>query len=425
MMNWHEKNVKRFLFTQMFGGLLFVAVGVILILREKLMWNVSYAAFLVILGYSTLLSAYRYFVNKTKMELIVSIGSAIFFGVLLIHPAIFLEFSAFLFGVWALFKGLTHAFDLYVAIIKKQRGKLAITLEMIFDLFMAGLLIKSGIDNYFLVNLQVGIYVILRGILQIVSTYRIVVRDGYPIRLPAPVILTGFLPLYLIRKIDHDTEDDPSIVEKYVEPTTGNYISLYLYAKDHGYNKMGHVDFGYNGAIYSYGCHDPYDRHKTQAYGAGLLIIGSEVDFVQHSVDNNTTVFRFLCEIDDEQRNEIERQIDLLMKDAYLYEYPHERKGSGEYYIGMLKNEGVRVDYYKFNEGPFKTYNVFTTNCIQVTEYVLRSTGMKLFHMNGIITPGTYYAYLNQNLGQPGSMIVRKDVYRNIESKNYDLKIPK
>jgi uncharacterized membrane protein HdeD (DUF308 family) len=416
--NNFTKNTKLFLLMEILGGILMITLGIVFMWRDQLIWNLSYAAFLIVLGYAVIYNLYHYFVSRHISDLLLSLGSAIFFIVLSFNPLIFIEFTAILFGVWALFKALTHAFDLYVAIIKKQRGKLAIVFDMLVDSIMAIFLIKSSMDSYFLVNLQVGIFMIIRGILNIISSYRIVVRDGYQLRLPAPVVITGFLPMYLIKKIDKDVKEDPSIVREVVESTEGNYISLYLYAKDHGYNRMGHVDFGYNGVIYSYGNHDPYDRHITQGYGAGLLIVGSERDYVQYCVNDDTTVFRFVVSIDDEQREEIERRISLMMKDAYYYDYPMDKPDSLDYYLGQLRRAKIEVDFYKFSSGRLKTYNIFTTNCIMVTEYILQSTGMRLFRMNGLITPGTYYAYLNQNIGVPGSVVERKEVYRSIASRN-------
>lgn len=412
------KREKWFMISQMGLGLLLIVTGMIFIFKDRILPNISYAFFLVILIYGFFVLVYRYYLKRKWIDLLFSLIGLILIIFVLVRPEIFIEFFAFMFGIWALFKAVTLAFDLYVAIIKKQKGKIYISLEFILNLFMGILLIKSGIDNFFLVNLQVGIYVMMQGFFQMLSTYRVVRHDGYQIRLPAPIILTAFFPLYLLKKVDKDSIEDPSIVKEKAEATTGDYISMYLYAKDHGYNRMGHIDLGYNGAIYSYGCHDPFDRHSTQAYGGGVLIVGSETDYVQYCVDDDTTVFRFLCKITSEQREEIEKSIANLMKDAYFYDYPMEREGAKDNYLGFLKMADVSVDYYKFNSGPFKTYNVFTTNCIMVSEEILRSTGMRLFHMNGLITPGTYYSYLNRNLNQPGSVVIKKEVYRRHDVRN-------
>lgn len=413
-----SKLAKRISFgVQLLLGLFFVGLGISMIFRDNFWWSIVYAAILVGLIGIVIVFLYRALTSRNRANFLISGGSLIFAIVIVANPNFYKEFFALSFGIWALFNAAVRALEFYVAYIEKQRGKIIIAIEFVIEFGMAILLITSGINNYFLINLQVGIYIILQGIMQIMTLIRVELRSGYMLRMPSPVILTAFLPSFLFKKIQKEVVNNPEIVKDVVEPTHGDFVSIYIYAKNHGYNRMGHIDIGYNGAIYSYGCHDPFARVKTQAYGDGVLIIGSETEYVQYCVDDDTTVFRFLCKLTPVQKEHIEKRIDQLMENAYYFDYPMSHPEAKDYFLGFLKRDGVTVDYYKFTSGPFKTYNVFTTNCVLVADYIVQSTGMQLFHLDGIITPGTYYQYLHQNLNRPGSIVVSEDIYKNLNVK--------
>lgn len=408
-----NNDIKLSLSSQLLLGFFFIVVGAGFVLRENLfMWSLLYRILQMGLIFGVVVFVYRFIRFKEWAYLFLTLGCLMFLGTLFYRQESFNEFLALIFGIWAVFNGCVHLFELYIAIIKKHRGKFLIALLAIVDLGMGSILIKSGIDNFFLINLQVGVYLMLFGFTQILSTYRIVIRDELGIRMRAPIIFTALIPSILAKRFNYNYEEMQDYIRETVDETLGDYISIYLYVKDHGYNRMGHIDIGYNGAIYSYGCYDPFDRVKTQAYGAGLLIVGSESDFVQYCIDDDTTVIRFLCKLTPQQRDIVEMQISKLMSDAYYYDYPLDKPDARGYYLGFLKESGVKVDFYKFNSGVFKTYNVFTTNCVIMVDFVLQATGMQLLHLSGVVTPGTYYEYLNRNLNKPGSIVIKKEIYR-------------
>ncbi|AMC92744.1 hypothetical protein AOC36_01690 [Erysipelothrix larvae] len=415
---YEKKSIKKFSFIlQILFGLFVIVIGISIIMRENFWWWVVKLLIQALLVGTVFTFLFRSITNRNRLDLLISFGSLGFFIYSLFNENIFMEFFSLFFGVWALFNAAVRGLELFVSFQRKQKGKIVITLEFLAGFVMGTSLLVSGAESAFFVNLQVGIYLILHGILQIVDLFRVNLGSGYTLRMPAPIFATALLPSFLVKKIEREVALNPDLVLDTVEPTIGDYVSIYIYIKDYGYNRMGHIDIGYNGAIYSYGCHDPLNRHSTQAYGDGVLIVGSECEFVQYSVDDSSTVYRFLCKLTPQQRDRIEERIDLLMKPAYYYDYPLDHEKTKDSYLKHLKDSQVGVDYYKFISGPFKTYNVFTTNCVLVAEYIVQSTGMQLFHVNGIITPGTYYSYLHSNVGRVGSIVEKEYIYKKIGAK--------
>ena len=52
-----------------------------------------------------------------------------------------------------------------------------------------------------------------------------------------------------------------------------------------------------------------------------------------------------------------------------------------------------------------------TTNCVKLVDEVIGRSGTDILSLNGIITPGTYYDYLNREYEKQDSMVVTRRVY--------------
>ena len=61
-----------------------------------------------------------------------------------------------------------------------------------------------------------------------------------------------------------------------------------------------------------------------------------------------------------------------------------------------LLEQEAQAEFYKIGQGPFKTYNVLTTNCVAVANMLSGSGGVDLMNPQGIITPGTYSEFLDR-----------------------------
>ena len=62
--------------------------------------------------------------------------------------------------------------------------------------------------------------------------------------------------------------------------------------------------------------------------------------------------------------------------------------------------------------GRFKKYFVFTTNCVLLSDYLIRNEEIDLLNMSGIITPGAYLNYLFQLYIKKDSIIKRLKIYK-------------
>lgn len=67
--------------------------------------------------------------------------------------------------------------------------------------------------------------------------------------------------------------------------------------------------------------------------------------------------------------------------------------------------------FYKFKSGYFKTYFTLTSNCVRLADTIVGSIGLDLIAINGIITPGTYYNYLDNLFKRRNTIVVKKQLY--------------
>ena len=65
----------------------------------------------------------------------------------------------------------------------------------------------------------------------------------------------------------------------------------------------------------------------------------------------------------------------------------------------------------KVKEGPFSTYFALNTNCVQLADTILGPAGLDILAVNGIPTPGSYYAMLNRQFESGSPVVVTRTVY--------------
>ncbi|MEG1222634.1 MAG: MFS transporter, partial [Bacilli bacterium] len=73
--------------------------------------------------------------------------------------------------------------------------------------------------------------------------------------------------------------------------------------------------------------------------------------------------------------------------------------------------QDVKPTFYKFKKGKFKKYFIFFTNCVLLADQIIGATGTDILKVNGVITPGTYYDYLEKLFNKKDSIVVKRTIY--------------
>ena len=67
----------------------------------------------------------------------------------------------------------------------------------------------------------------------------------------------------------------------------------------------------------------------------------------------------------------------------------------------------------KVIKGKWKTFFVLKTNCTGLVDAVLNGVGLCILKINGILTPGSYYDFLNQEFLKKQSNVIYRKIYTN------------
>ena len=203
-------------------------------------------------------------------------------------------------------------------------------------------------------------------------------------------------------------------------------LEVFVHVSNNGFNRMGHVDLCYQGKVISYGNYDDESIHFFHTMGDGVVFTTNKDDYIPFCISHShKTLFGFGLKLTDLQKANIEKYIDSLFKNLYEWESPYQenlkrrkkKKGKyGDYASSLYK--ATKADFYKFYDGKFKNYFVLGVNCCLLADTIIGKSGTDLLKMNGVITPGAYYEYLNREFRKKNSMVVSRTIYNKTSPKN-------
>ena len=148
-------------------------------------------------------------------------------------------------------------------------------------------------------------------------------------------------------------------------------------------------------------------------FGDGVLfIVDSKASYINFCIDHSKkTIFEFGIKLTEEQKKRVRERIDELCKMAVKWNHKEDKRyNAGASYAGSLYKK-TKAKFYKFEKGNYHTYYVLGSNCCHLVDDIVGKSGMDILSINGIITPGTYYDYLNRGLKQARSNVISKVVY--------------
>lgn len=264
-----------------------------------------------------------------------------------------------------------------------------------------------------------GIYIFLLGLTFvydfIVSILSIKTKNNLKrkIRITLPKVLEAVIPYSVMVEINKS-------LDTYTYSRYNNFngdIDLYIlvHTSDKGFNRFGHVDIYFQGYVISYGNYDEGSRRYKECFGDGVMFVTKRrEDYINFCIDNSKkTLFEFGVRLNNKQKEQIKKRIFDLFENTVPWNFKNDKKyNNGESYAARLfKNTNAR--FYKFEKGKYKTYFVLGTNCCYLIDDVVGKSGIDLLSLNGLVTPGTYYDYLEKELSRKNGLVVSKNVYNS------------
>jgi hypothetical protein len=190
-------------------------------------------------------------------------------------------------------------------------------------------------------------------------------------------------------------------------------LFILIHTSSRGVNMFGHIDVYFEGKVISYGNYDEGSRKYKEMFGDGVLFsTRKRKNYINFCIDNSKkTLFEFGVRLNARQKELIRTRIKEILDDTISWNYKDDKKyNNGTSYVAKLYKK-TGAEFYKFKKGKYKTYFVLGSNCCYLADDIIANSGVDMLSLNGIITPGTYYDYLNRLLKKKNSFVVSKSIY--------------
>jgi uncharacterized membrane protein HdeD (DUF308 family) len=352
------------------------------------------------------------------------------FGALaLLWPNITLRFLLVLLTCYVFLNAIVKYIDFIIAHRNNSRRKYAhIIAAVFFTVFgiMMGFVNVMDIRSLLVVS---GVYLILYGFCQLNDFigHLIPLKTKRKIRISLPVFISTFLPRRFMNNInryfseDVDDDDLPLHKKRVVhknEDAAPSDVEVLIHIGGRSAGRMGHLDLIIDGVVYSYGNYDFERTMFFRTYGDGVLFTAKKEPYINHVINvDKKTVICYGLRLNKTQADSVRREIGLLMEQTYPWK-PPPATGKGRVLRRAQRRrrmwEGSNASCFKFNTGRFKTYFVLSTNCVLLADTILGKAGTDIIKVNGIITPGSYFDYLQNQFFLKKGIVMSRVIHKTV-----------
>ena len=420
--------------SSLIAGISLIIISLCMLLgKDKLYFDFINLFILMLLILGTI-QFIRYFFQKQKksekkITFTRSFSYLLFCLVLSCFPKIPMSILPLLFSIYFILNGIIKFMTYLLFRHENIPGKLKeFVLFLIY--FAVGVpLLISPIKNISIMLLIMGIYILLLGISFIVDfittliPHRVKRRLRRRIRITIPVILEAIIPYQVLNEINYFINKEEYGKKLIYEEKNTDVIpdlEIFVHSSMNGFNRLGHVDICFQDKVYSYGNYDDSSKKFADMIGDGVVFITDKEHYIPFCISHShKTIFGFGLKLNDKQKNSIQNYIDHLFENMYEWKSPIEeakekkkkvKKSDYQDYASCLYM-ATNASFYKFKTEKFKKYFVLGINCCLLADSIIGKSGADILKMNGIITPGTYYEYLNREFQKKNSMVISKNIY--------------
>lgn len=411
------------------SGVLFLIGGFLFIFKSNLVIQLFiYLLCLGILLDAGLQCIFILTKKKGKKEIIHALLQSIFdigFAILIYsHPNFIKGSLSIIFGIYLLIYAAIDVINYLIYKHNQIKGRLTIFLSASVKIILSCFLMFHPTAKFRYVEIIFGIYFICYGISQMNSFISEILpsRIKSKIRIPLPILIAAFIPKRLITLINELLEVDQAsdLLDVRKEKASGKTdIEVILHLAKSGSASFGHIEVAFEGKIYSYGNYDMHSRKLFDAIGDGVICIADRDKYINYAIKNKKRyLVIFGLSLTDKEKETVRDRIHKLIAENVEDYYPDLQLSEmaelpqGEYH-------DMSSEIYQYADGVFKKvthgkrkkFFVLSTNCAGLVETILNGVGLNLLEMNGILAPGSYYDYLNNEFLKKNSKVISRKVY--------------
>ena len=391
-------------------GLLFVFVGIFAFL------NSAYFMYMIVMVLGILIFIDTLSLLKNLKTNILGILIHLLFACLFIFtPKLPLSIVIMVFALYVSIMGISHFVTYCYYRKEKVNGRLLFLLAAIVLIVVGISFILSPSVHakemtyiFILYTLYLGIKYMLSSMKELLSENR---KNSLKrrIRVSLPIFMVAFMPRVMIEYINEKLEVEDEIMKQEDDLSS---VEVFVHVSKDGFGAIGHVDICYQNEVIAYGAYDEASTHLFGAIGEGVLFIVDKEKYISfcHKDDMTSHIFAYTLTLNEVQKERIEDTIDEFKKGLVKWNPPCINNLEAQDYASRLY-QGTHASFYKFKSGMFKYYFVMTTNCVLLADRIIGKSGIDIVNMNGIITPGTYLSYFEEEYKKENSRVIEKHIY--------------
>lgn len=410
-----------------------ILIGILLIVKNVILFD----HVIKLLAIVIFVNGLSFFIKSTFTKQKIGVGKAFFNSILgfvmLLFPKISLSILPICVSIYLLINSCICITYYFILKHSHESSRFIEILKFFLYLVLALPILYGPISNLKYVLLMIGSYMILFGLSSVIDCINEITppklkkRIKRRIRISLPIFITTFIPYSVLREMNGYLTVRNDIPLQESKKNEDIYdLEILVHVSNDDYGTIGHVDLWYNGEIISYGGYDMKARkfHDTICEGV-LFTCDSKENYIHFCQKYSKKVlFGFGLVLTEEQKRIIENQIQKIKNDLYEWTPYYKRAlldqvevGEDEYqdYVSVLYKM-THSKFYKFKRGKFKTFFIFTTNCVQLVDTIIGNAGLGIIKLSGLISPGSYYDYLYREFCKKNSMVVSYNIY--MEGKN-------
>ncbi len=339
--------------------------------------------------------------------------------VMLSFPKIPLSILPIVFSMYLLFNAVVKFVNYIILKEINLKSRFKDLFFSIFFLSFSLLFLFYPLEKLNLFIMIIGIYCILLGFNKIYEFIIDILSDKFKLkikrklRVSLPVLFEAFVPKRALKSINRYIDYLTS--EEEIKEDNSD-LKVFIHMSKYGFNQLGHMDIMFDGKIYSYGNYDKDSYRLFSSLGDGVLFtVTNKEKYINFCIKNSRkTIVEYGIKLTNKQKEKVRKRLDEIMKSVYAWEplCVSDKKNKLKYkdYASKLYNT-TRAKFYKFNGGEYKTYFVLGTNCSYFADHLMRNYIFEVLKLVGIISPGTYYEYLEENYRKKNSQVVHKKIY--------------
>lgn len=350
--------------------------------------------------------------NKEDLiQMLVKIGFGLFF---ILFPKLPLSVVVVLFALYICITGFSYFITYCYYRKEKVNGRLAFLIASFVLLVVGVTFILSPSIHATEMTYIFAVYIIYLGIKYMGRAIRELLSEDRRnvlkrrIRVSLPNFVAALLPRLFIEYINEQLEikDESFYYDDHSD------LEVLIHVSKDGFGAIGHVDICYQGEVIAYGAYDEASTKLLGAIGDGVLFTVDKESYIPfcHQDDPTSHIFCYSLFLDDIQKQRIEEAIFSFKENLQEWKPPCLMNDDADDYASRLY-KATHASFYKFKKGRFKYYFVMTNNCVLLADHIIGKSGIDIVNMNGIITPGTYFSYFEEEFKKENSKVLSKTIY--------------